>query len=106
MIAVKTPLFKPGRVVATPGALEALERSGQSVWVFLSRHLAGDWGVVDAEDKAANDEALRDGSRLLSAYLLEGHGDGEEATKIWLITEAEDDNGNREATTALLPEEY
>jgi hypothetical protein len=100
MIAVKTPLFKPGRIVATPGALEALEKAGQSVWIFLARHLAGDWGVVDAEDKEANDEALKDGSRLLSAYILTT---GE---KVWLITEAADDNGNREATTALLPSEY
>lgn len=100
MIAVRTPLFKPGRVLATPGALEALERSGQSVWTFLTRHLAGDWGVVDAEDKEANDEALTDGSRLLSAYIL---STGE---KIWIITEAEDDFGNRAATTALTPDEY
>lgn len=100
MIAVKSPLFKPGRVVATPGALEALEQAGQSVWEFLTRHLAGDWGVVDAEDKAANDEALKDGSRLLSAYILTT---GE---KIWIITEAEDDNGNREVSTALLPSDY
>ena len=47
MIAVK-PLFQPGRVVATPAALEALEQAGQSVWIFLARHLAGDWGAVDA----------------------------------------------------------
>ncbi len=106
MIAVKSPLFKPGRVVATPGALEALEQSGQSIWEFLTRHLAGDWGVVDAEDAEANNQALKDGSRLLSAYILDGNGNGVEARKIWLITEAEDDNGNREATTALLPEEY
>ena len=106
MIALNTPLFKPGKIVATPAALEALERSGQSVWVFLSRHLAGDWGVVDSEDKAANDESLRDGSRLLSAYLLDNGDDGEEPTKIWIITEAADDHGNREATTVLLPEEY
>ena len=105
-----TPLFKPGRVLATPGAIEALERSGQSVWHFLTRHLSGDWGVVDSDDKAANDDALRDGSRILSVYLLDGDrdgsGDGDEATKIWLITEAANENGNREATTALLPEEY
>ena len=110
MIAVTTPLFKPGRVLATPGAIEALERSGQSVWHFLTRHLAGDWGVVDTDDKAANDDALRDGSRILSAYLLDGdrdgNGEGDEATKIWLITEAADESGNRVATTALLPEEY
>jgi hypothetical protein len=47
-----------------------------------------------------NDESLKDGSRLLSAYLLK------DGTKIWIITEAEDDNGKREATTILLPEEY
>ena len=106
MIAVQNILFKPGRVLATPGAIDALERSGQSVWHFLTRHLAGDWGVVDADDKSANDDALRDGSRILSAYLLDGNCDGDEATKIWLITEAADDSGNREATTALLPDEY
>jgi hypothetical protein len=100
MIAVKSPLFRPGCIVATPGALEALGQAGQSVWEFLTCHLAGDWGVVSAEDKAANDQALKDGSRLLSVYILQT---GE---KIWLITEAKDDNGNRAATTALLPDEY
>ena len=100
MVALKRPLFNPGKVVATPGALEALEEAGQSVWIFLARHLAGDWGAVDAHDKAANDEALKDGSRLLSAYLLST------GKTIWIITEAQDDNGHRAATTALLPDEY
>ena len=44
----------------------------------------------------ANDRALMDGARLLSAYLL---GDGR--TRIWIITEAD-----RIATTILLPDEY
>lgn len=101
MIAINhAPLFKPGRVLSTPGCLEELERAEQSVWEFLARHLAGDWGVVDSDDKTANDEAIRDGSRLLSAYVLKT------GQKIWIITEAADDHGNREATTALLPEEY
>lgn len=100
MIAVKTPLFKPGRVVATPAALEALEQAGQNVWVFLTRHLAGDWGMIDAHDKAANDVALKDGSRLLSAYRLKTN------VTIWLVTEAEDDIGNRAVTTALMPDDY
>jgi hypothetical protein len=52
------------------------------------------------EDKELNDEALKDGSRLLSAYRLKN------GTKIWLITEAVGDDGRREATTILLPEEY
>jgi hypothetical protein len=95
-----TPLFRPGRILATPGALSALKHAGQHASEFLSRHLAGDWGTVSAEDKAANDESLRDGSRLLSAYVLAT------AVKIWIITEAVDQHGIREATTVLLPDEY
>ena len=72
------------------------------MWTFIARHLAGDWGIVDDDDKTANEEALRDGSRLLSAYLL----DDIQKTKIWIITEAVNDRGHREATTLLLPDEY
>jgi hypothetical protein len=101
-MTVKNPLFKPGQILATPGFLVALEKSGQSFMEFLQRHLAGDWGVVCAEDAEANNQALKDGSRLLSAYVLKDAA----ATKVWLITEAEDDIGNRAATTGLLPSEY
>jgi len=95
-----TLLFKPGRVLATPGALSALEHAGQNASEFLSLHQAGDWGVVGADDQAANDESLRDGSRLLSAYVLSTD------VKLWIITEAADDRGDREATTVLLSDEY
>lgn len=95
-----TPSFMPGRVLATPGAIEALERASQNVSEFLTRHLEGDWGAVSADDKAANDESLKDGSRLLSAYLLGTQ------VKIWVLTEAADERGNRVATTVLLPDEY
>ncbi len=67
---------------------------------FLSRHGAGDWGDVCDEDKRLNDEALKDGSRILSAYKTTT------GVKLWIITEAADDNGQRAATTILLPEEY
>ncbi|HEX3313436.1 MAG TPA: hypothetical protein VHR72_01040 [Gemmataceae bacterium] len=95
-----TPLFKPGRILATPGALEALAQAAQSPSEFLSRHLAGDWGAVSGDDKEANDESVKDGSRLLSAYILNTD------VKIWVITEAVDECGNRAATTVLLPDEY
>jgi hypothetical protein len=101
MIAVTTPLFTLGKVLATPGALEALDQAHQPAWELISLHVAGTWGVVGAKDAEANNQALKDGSRLLSAYILR---DGK--TKIWVITEAEDDNGNRAATTLLLPSEY
>lgn len=96
----KPPLFNPGRILATPGCLELLQQTGQSLWEFLARHLAGDWGEVDVEDRTANDEALKDGSRVLSAYVLKNN------EKIWIITEATDENGVRAATTGILPSEY
>ena len=101
VIAVNKPLFKLGQVVATPGAIEAMERAKQTPWSLLSRHIAGDWGDLSEDDRQLNNEALKDGSRILSAYIL---NDG--TTKIWIITEAEDDHGNRAATTLLLPDEY
>jgi hypothetical protein len=100
MIAVQNILFKPGRILASPGCIHELERAGQNLWEFMARHIAGDWGVVDADDAEANNESLKDGSRLLSAYLLKT---GE---KIWIITEAEDENGHRIASTGILPSEY
>ena len=95
-----TTKFSPGQIVATPGSLEVLEEAGQTPAFFLDKHLAGDWGDVDAEDWQANEQALVGGSRLLSAYrTLKGK-------KIWIITEAADDDGKRAATTILLPDEY
>ena len=49
MLIPSTPLFKLGQVVLTPGAIEILQTSGQSPWVFLARHLRGDWGAVDCQ---------------------------------------------------------
>lgn len=94
------PKFNLGQILATPGALEVLEESGQTPAFFIARHVKGDWGEVCEEDKQLNDQALIDGSRLLSAYTtLKG-------VKIWIITEAADEGGHRIATTCLLPSEY
>jgi hypothetical protein len=87
--------FRLGQLLATPGALQAIEESGQAPGDFLSRHLAGDWGQVCPEDWRLNDQALKDGSRLLSAYQTA------RGVKLWVITEAD-----RSVTTLLLPEEY
>jgi len=96
----KPRLFAAGVLLATPGASEAFERNHQTPLEFLQRHLSGDWGDLDPEDKQANDQALIDGGRLLSAYHLK------DGTKVWCITEAVGENGHREATTFLLPSEY
>ena len=92
--------FSLGQLAATPGALEALEASGQTAEFFLARHASGDYGEVNGEDRQLNDEALIHGDRILSAYrTLKG-------VKLWVITEAADDNGHRAATTILVPDEY
>jgi hypothetical protein len=100
MIAKSQPTFSLGQIVAIPGALEAQHNAGQSAAEFLKRHAQGDWGELCDEDLRANDQALIDGSRILSAYRT-SHGE-----KIWIITEATDDSGKRAATTVLLPGEY
>ena len=92
--------FSLGKIVATPGAVEALSDAGQTPEFFLEQHVVGNWGEVDSEDWTANDQALVDGSRLLSAYRTLRN------VRIWIITEAADDEGKREATTILLPSDY
>lgn len=91
MIAV----FPLSRIVATPGALRALERANQSAAAFLARHAAGDWGELDREDVRENEYSLGHGLRLLSCYMTAA------CEKLWIITEAD-----RSATTLLLPDEY
>lgn len=98
---MSAPLFPLGQVVATPGALKAA--SHLRIMAALACHARGDWGCVDPEDAATNGEALREGSRVLSAYPIDpdkpcaGYGDN----CLWIITEAD-----RSVTTVLLPEEY
>lgn len=92
--------FSMGRIVSTPGALAALEAAGHNASEFLVRHALGDWGDLCDEDKQANDEAVADDLRILSAYRLQGRLQGG-SNRIWIITEAD-----RSVTTILLPEEY
>ena len=82
-------------MVATPGALQALEKNGQSPAAFIARHQTADWGDVCPDDRAENDRSLKEGDRLFSVYNLR---DGE---KIYIITEHD-----RSSTCVLLPEEY
>lgn len=87
------PKFELGRTVITRNAYDILNTF--DVYGALHLHAMGDWGDVCAEDKTANEQALKDGSRLLSAYA------DRKGTKFWIITEAD-----RSATTVLLPEDY
>ncbi len=86
-------LFRLGRILSTPNALEHL--SQEDILRGLQRHHAGDWGDVDEHDRAANDQALREGTRLFSVY------HSAKGVKFWIITEAD-----RRTTTVLLPKDY
>jgi hypothetical protein len=88
------PKFETGAVVATPAAIDMLERENLDPIQFLSRHMTGDWGDIDEHDKAVNAEALQDDGRLFSSYDTPGG-------KLWIITEAD-----RSATTLLTPADY
>jgi hypothetical protein len=92
------PVFGLGQTYVTRTVHETV--SAARIFLCLSRHKRGDWGDVCAEDWRWNDEALVDGSRLLSAYKL---ADGR---KLWVITEAEDAAERRSHTTVLFPDEY
>lgn len=87
--------FSLGQIVATPGAVEALNESKQNALEFLQRHITGDWGDVPPEDAKENELSLKEGFRLLSSYQTK------RGVKLWIITEAD-----RSVTTLLLPEEY
>lgn len=92
---IARPKFSPGQIVATPGALAAMEAHQCSPLTLLARHLSGDWGAVPIEDAQLNDQALQSDGRVLSSYPLDGK------TRIWVVTE-----WDRSVTTLLLPEEY
>ena len=84
--------FPLGQLAITANA--SLRLSTEEVMTALRRHASGDWGDLCPEDAMANEAAVQEGSRLLSAY-----GQGEE--RFWIITEAD-----RSATTVLLPDDY
>ena len=87
--------FSLGRLFLTPGAIEALEESGQQPIDFLHRHQSGDWGDLGKEDKRENEFSVSRALRILSKY----HTVNGEA--LYVITESD-----RSATTILKPEEY
>jgi hypothetical protein len=86
-------VFRLGHLVSTPNALQSL--SQEEILRGIQRHQAGDWGDLKGGDWEANDRALAQGGRIVSAYIAKN------GTRFWIITEAD-----RSATTVLLPEDY
>ncbi len=96
-------VFNTGQIVATRGVYDLAFQNpdfAQFIQKSLNRHVKGDWGDVDAEDKETNDYALKEETRLLSAYNDDRFPKNGIST-IWIITEAD-----RSTTTILFPDEY
>ena len=92
-----------GPLFITAGIAQAARDDAGFVSEILEcrrRYQLGDWGNLCPEDVQFNAEALRTGARIMGAYTTKQGG------KIWIITEAADDNGWRSATTVLFPDEY
>ena len=88
-------LFPLGQIVATPGALDLLDRTATNAIELLQRHQSGDWGAMPPEDAEMNVDSIVSGCRIMSSYYLN------DIERVWVITEAD-----RSATTLLLPEDY
>ena len=82
-----------GRLLMSAG-IKASGLSLAEIVDCVQRHWHCDWGELADEDRQANERALKEGLRLLSAYQTH-------AGKVWVITEAD-----RSATTVLFPHEY
>lgn len=82
-----------GMTVMTRGVAESI--SPAAMQLALYRHSHCDWGDVCDADWKSNNKALKNGTRLLSAYK------DDEGTSFWVITEAD-----RSSTTILFPSEY
>ena len=85
--------FKLGDVRITSNATAKI--CGDDIFTSFVRYTAGDWGEMFDEDRQANDEALGTGSPILAMY-TDRHG-----LKFLILTE-----GDRSATTIMLPEDY
>ena len=91
--------FDPGSIVSTPAALRFCQRHKIDMLGLVARHSQADWGEMSSDDLLANDVALVDGSRLFSSYTFP-------AGKIWVVSDATDDDGNRASTCVMLPADY
>ncbi len=85
-------LFTLGEIVVKPEAarLMAMQRINPA---SLLRHVTGDWGDAGQDQKRTNDEAVREGGRVLSVY-------GKGRRQLYVMTDAD-----RRTTTIMTAQE-
>ena len=89
--------FELGNVVCTStiaNDIQEIDGFRKSINECITRHWHGDYGDLCQEDIESNEEAIKNGDRILSAYKIEDE-------KIYIITEAD-----RSYTTVLYAYEY
>jgi gas vesicle protein len=103
ILFVNKGVFDAGQILTTDGVYDMARKSPdftQFIEKSLNRHIKGDWGDVNDQNKQTNDQALKQGARLRSAYNdVRFSKNGVPA--IWIITEAD-----RSATTILFPDKH
>jgi SAM-dependent methyltransferase len=90
--------FALGAISVTPGARAALAIAGTDLATLLARHQAGDWGEVEAHDRAESEFALASDRAIYapsSLFRLPG------GAEVLIMTAAD-----RSWTGVLLPDEY
>ena len=95
--------FDLGQTVATPEALRLCEEYGVPPLALLVKHSRLEPGCLDKHDQKLNKEAITSGDRIVSAFLLK---EGDPDSKIYVITSGTDDEGRRESTCIMTPEDY
>lgn len=84
--------FTLGTLRVTRAANAAIKDSGEWVWAYIFRHMAGEWDEVERRE---NKEALANGSPVTSRFTTAS------GVKLIVRTEAEP----RTSTTVMLAEE-
>ena len=97
--------FNTGQIVSTNSISEVLQKNPEFasfVSESMRKHISGDWGDIDPEDKKSNDDGLDEENpdRILSEYNFQ-QLPGVRDTKIRIVTE-----WDRSVTTILFPSEY
>lgn len=102
MLTIKIPMlsnFSLGQLVCTNGVNKKIEQDNEFkkfVEESLARYTNSDWGDACNEDVKMNNDAIRNGDRILAVYTQKNTD-----VTIWIITECD-----RSVTTILFPNEY
>ena len=96
--------FEIGQVVATRAVWELIDQNEEFnafVSGCLSRYILYDWGDTCKEDWKSNDDAVKNGERVLAVYNVPDEIEEIYEAQLWIITE-----WDRSVTTLLFPGDY